>query len=278
MEYNKIIYNYIPTQHNSLYVALSDMLKTEADFAIIDNANKPIRIYPKQLKNKVMRCKEESLTNQIEFALELGFPIVVVNDFRIDFDTMREKLMPLVSEYNACLYINNPIESASEDKLVLAFNDKVLNCSEEKWEEIKQQSDESILDFMLIEEEHDYFDNEDDEDEDKSYGERFEELYKLLNTENSLRGMLEPINPPLTDNYIKAGALPLKGNSNEIYNRFEKENIKEEYSHTSNNETITLSLTVDNNIIISDGQEAIKISNDKLNFFINTLKNLVNMQ
>lgn len=284
MEYNKIIYNYIPKQHNSLLVALSDMIKTEEDFAIIDNIVKPIRIYPKHLKNKVMRCKAESLIDKIEFALEMGFPIVIINDFPISFDHMREELMPLISDYNACLYINNPIESESEDKLILAFNDKILDCSEEKWEEIKEQSNESIYDFMLVEPEDDYLDNEDeyydDDEEEKSYGERFEELCKLLNKEVNLNNgdVIKPIHPPLTFDYINAVTLPQKGNSEESYNRFESENIKEEYSHTSNNETLTLSLTVDNNIIIDDGQEAIKISNDKLNFFINTLKNLVNMQ
>ena len=285
MEYNKIIYNYIPKQHNSLLVALSDMIKTEEDFAIIDNIIKPIRIYPKHLKNRIMRCKQESLIDKIEFALEMGFPIVVINDFPISFDHMREELMPLISEYNACLYINNPIESSSEDKLILAFNDKILDCSEEKWEEIKEQSNESIYDFMLLEEDGSYFDDDDyedddeddDEDEEKSYGERFEELCKLLNKDKT-QGVLEPIHPPLTFDYINAGTLSQTGNSEESYNRFASENIKEEYSHTSNNETLTLSLTVDNNIIIDDGQEAIKISNDKLNFFINTLKNLVNMQ
>lgn len=282
MEYNKIIYNYIPKKHNSLLVALSDMIKTEEDFAIIDNIIKPIRIYPKNLKNRIMRCKQESLIDKIEFALEMGFPIVVINDFPISFDHMREELMPLISEYNACLYINNPIESSSEDKLILAFNDKILDCSEEKWEEIKEQSNESIYDFMLVEPEDDYLDDEDeyydDDEEEKSYGERFEELCKLLNADKT-QGVLEPIHSPLiTFDHINAGALPQKGNSTESYNRFENENIKEEYSHTSNNETLTLSLTVDNNIIVNDGQEAIKISNDKLNFFINTLKNLVNMQ
>lgn len=274
MEYNKIIYNFIPNRHASLNVCLSDLLKIEDTYAIIDNASKPIRIYPRYLRNNVSRCSGESLIDQIEATFKRGVVALIINDFNIDFDYMRENIMPLINEYDACLYINNNIDSGSEDKLILAFTDKILDCSEEKWEDIKQQSYDSIANFMWTEEE-DEDDDYDDEDEEYSYGEKFEELCKLLN-ENAMSDQHYDVTTNIpTAEYINSTSL--YDDEKEVFNRFKNENIKECYSHTSNNSTLTLSLTADNDIIINDGQEAVKINNDKLNFFINTLKNLINI-
>ena len=63
----------------------------------------------------------------------------------------------------------------------------------------------------------------------------------------------------------------------EPYDRFEYEEIKEEYSYTINNESLKVSLTADNEIIINDGEESVKINNSQFDFLFNTLSKLLNM-
>ena len=63
----------------------------------------------------------------------------------------------------------------------------------------------------------------------------------------------------------------------EPYDRFEYEEIKEEYSYTINNESLKVSLTADNEIIINDGEESVKINNSEFDFLFNTLSKLLNM-
>ena len=63
----------------------------------------------------------------------------------------------------------------------------------------------------------------------------------------------------------------------EPYDRFEYEEIKEEYSYTINNERLKVSLTADNEIIINDGEESVKINNSQFDFLFNTLSKLLNM-
>lgn len=132
MEYNKITYNYIPNKHASLWTCLADLYKIKEDYRIIDNMSKAIRIYPLNMKSRVMRCSQEALVDKLENILKQDITAIIINDFEIEFDFMRDNIMPLISEYGASLFINNHIESDSEDKLILAFNDKILSCSEEK--------------------------------------------------------------------------------------------------------------------------------------------------
>lgn len=54
------------------------------------------------------------------------------------------------------------------------------------------------------------------------------------------------------------------------------DSIKESYTHKAGLDSLTISLTADNDIIINDANETVKIKNDQLNFFINTLKLLIN--
>ena len=54
------------------------------------------------------------------------------------------------------------------------------------------------------------------------------------------------------------------------------DSIKESYTHKAESDSLTISLTADNDIIINDTNETVKIKNNQLNFFINTLKLLIN--
>ena len=63
----------------------------------------------------------------------------------------------------------------------------------------------------------------------------------------------------------------------ESYDRFMYDIIKESYTHKVGLDSLTVSLTTDNDILINDGNETVKIKNDQLNYLANTLKQLVNI-
>lgn len=130
----KIQYNYIPKKHSNKIptIALLDIQETDnyEDFYIIDNIEKGIHIYPREFNLDIERCRPTELIKKIHFALENGYRIIVVNDFEIDFDTMKETIMPSINKYDAVMYINNLIDLELEDRLIIDFSADILTLKE----------------------------------------------------------------------------------------------------------------------------------------------------
>lgn len=258
----KVQLSYLSNKNNSLVISntITDLYKIKdlCSYSIIENISKAIRIYPNNVKNMVERCTEENLINKLNNVLNKGIKNIVINDFDVDFDTIKNEIMPLAQEYDAIIFVNILISEDIDDKIILIFNDNILTYSDKKWEEAKVQALENInkniekalAKKISLEEENDEKDNEKD---DELTPEQRKELFKLFNFDY--------------DHFEE---------NNEIYDRFMYDSIKESYTHKAGLDSLTISLTADNDIIINDANETVKIKNDQLNFFINTLKLLIN--
>lgn len=253
----KVQLNYLSNKNSSLVISntITDLYKIEdlCNYSIIDNMHKAIRIYPTNIKDAVERCSKENLINKLNNVLNKGIRNIVINDFDLDLDEIKNKIMPLADEFDAIIFVNTLIDKYFDDKIILVFNNNILDYSDEKWEEAKEQAIENInsniqksLQKKAVLKEVEY-DNELAENQKK-------ELYKLFNFDY--------------DSFDE---------KEESYDRFMYDIIKESYTHKVGLDSLTVSLTVDNDILINDGNETVKIKNDQLNYLANTLKQLVNI-
>lgn len=254
----KVQLSYLSNKNNSLVISntITDLYKIKDlyNYSIIENMSKAIRIYPNNVKDMVERCTKENLLNKLKNVLNKGIKNIVINDFDVDFDTIKNEIMPLAQEHDANIFVNILISEDIDDKIILIFNDNILTYSDKKWEEAKIQALENInknIEKALAKKIS--LEEENDEKDDELTPEQRKELFKLFNFDYD---------------YFEE--------NNETCDRFMYDNIKESYTHKAGSDSLTISLTADNDIIINDTSETVKIKNNQLNFFINTLKLLIN--
>lgn len=254
----KVQLSYLSNKNNSLVISntITDLYKIKDlyNYSIIENMSKAIRIYPNNVKDMVERCTKENLLNKLKNVLNKEIKNIVINDFDVDFDTIKNEIMPLAQEHDANIFVNILISEDIDDKIILIFNDNILTYSDKKWEEAKTQALENInknIEKALAKKIS--LEKENDEKDDELTPEQRKELFKLFNFDY--------------DHFEE---------NNETCERFMYDNIKESYTHKAGLDSLTISLTADNDIIINDANETVKIKNDQLNFLINTLKLLIN--
>ena len=132
----KVQLSYLSNKNNSLVISntITDLYKIKdlCSYSIIENISKDIRIYPNNVKDMVERCTEENLINKLNNVLNKGIKNIVINDFDVDFDTIKNEIMPLAQEYDAIIFVNILISEDIDDKIILIFNDNILTYSDKK--------------------------------------------------------------------------------------------------------------------------------------------------
>ena len=174
---------------------------------------------------------------------------MIINNYNLDLDIIRKDLLPLSKKHNVTFIINEELSSNIKNRVSMNII-SLLDCKDEVW----SQNKESILDEMnkVIDRQKEYS-NTIILNENGDYD--MDSVFELMNiTRNNFK-----------DQY------------DESYDRFEYEEVKEEYSYTINNESLKVSLTADNEIIINDGEESVKINKSQFDFLFNTLSKLLNM-
>lgn len=270
MEYGQVKFNYISKKNavDAISAGLGDLFLLDDldEYKILDNLKKGIRLYPEGIKEQVERCTTSNLVLKIKEILDKGIKAIIINEHEVDYDTVKNKIMPLAQTYKAAICINILIDEDIEDRLTITFNGSILKTTQEEWEETKiniaenlrnsyqkeiecrKELDSLYGDLLDFPEDTDY-------DEDELSLEEKKELFKLFK--------LEP--------------LMLENNKNMSYNRFQFDEIKECYSYKLGNDVLSISLTAENDIIISDEDESVKIKNSQFKYLINTLKNFINI-
>ena len=229
------------------------------EYIIIDNISKALTMYPNDIENNVIRCTIDNLLKEVENALVNSERYyIIINDFDLSLDYIKEKLLPLVKE-TGHIVINNIVEEDLHDeKASLYIGEEFLNSisSEEEWNEIRNDMEAVIKDEL-----------------DKARN-------KSINKDDNLTEIdkvKELLNNILIDNDIDI-ELEEDNKANYINELFNEDFIKESYSHKANNSEIKIALTEDNEILISDLEEAITINKDQWKFLLTTLKQLTNIR
>lgn len=270
MEYGQVKINYISKKNatDAISAGLGDLFLLDDldEYKILDNLKKGIRLYPEGIKEQVERCTTSNLILKIKEVLDKGTRAIIINEHEIDYDVIKNKIMPLAQKYKAAICINILIDEDIEDRLTITFNSSILKTTQEEWEEtkiniknsLKSSYEKEMKCKKEIEELYgdllDFPEHEDYDEDDLSIEER-KELYKLFK--------LEP--------------LILENDNDMSYNRFQFDEIKESYSYKLGDDVLSISLTAENDIIISDEDESVKIKNSQFKYLINTLKNLINI-
>ena len=132
----KVQLSYLSNKNNSLVISntITDLYKIKDlyNYSIIENMSKAIRIYPSNVKDMVERCTKENLLNKLKNVLNKEIKNIVINDFDVDFDTIKNEIMPLAQEHDANIFVNILISEDIDDKIILIFNDNILTYSDKK--------------------------------------------------------------------------------------------------------------------------------------------------
>lgn len=247
-----IKYNYIPKGKITISTLTQMFELTEEEIyniGIIDNASKGVRLYSDEISKYAYLCKASDLVSQINSLIKKQVCVMIINNYNLDLDIIRKDLLPLSKKYNVTFIINEELSSNIKNRVSMNII-SLLDCKDEVW----SQNKESILDEMnkVVDRQKEYS-NTIILNENGDYD--MDSVFELMNiTRNNFE-----------DQY------------DEPYDRFEYEEIKEEYSYTINNESLKVSLTADNEIIINDGEESVKINNSQFDFLFNTLSKLLNI-
>ena len=237
----KIILNYIPKSNviGGIMSTIIDLMYSETDcddYILIDNIFKPIRQYPDDItQDNILRCKPKLLLENIKKYTDndeesIG---IVINDFDLDMDQIKDDLFPLILNNNLCICINTFIEEELlEEKIsieLLASN--ILDTTKEDWEKTKIEIEEEIK----------------------------KSIEKYVQKDNSSKK--EDIVDILKD---------LEGIfTKEEKDLF---NIQQRHVYETDENILKIEITEDNDLILSDEDNSIFIDNDQVKHLLNTLK------
>ena len=153
--------------------------------------------------------------------------------------------MPLAKKYDAYFFILSTVEKDMEDRVTISFTEDIIDIDDEKWEIEKTQAEEAIK--------------------------------TNINKQASLNNKKTDKNNKNNDDLLKLFGLEFNDWDSVSEENNEDDEIKETYSHELKENILTISLTNNNNLIISDDYDSITIKNNQIKYLVETIKNLIKL-
>lgn len=254
MDSGKMFLCYVPKKHitDALIDQVDWLIENEYsnynDCVIIDNISKGYRIYPNDLKAMMSRCSYSELLDNIYDNINKNKTSIILNDFDIDIDDLKDVYSEIIKEKNITIIIFNSIKTDNEDKLMIKIKKDLKELKEDKWSELKSEILEHIDEYMdRFDSNNEIFDPEEDSDDE------------------GLQELLDLISKELSEECEE---------DEESYNRFALKSIKESYTYQKKQDVLSVSLTTGNDLILSDGEEQILIKNNMINHLLETIEHI----
>lgn len=251
----KIKYSYIP-KNNTLDAILSSLAyaikATDAyKYKLIDNSSSGIRIYPDEIKENVIRCSSDNLIETINDLLskDIELELILINGFDISLDELRESYCDIVKYNDILLCVNNIKELENKcSNISIVIDPEISDLDEDEWEETKEEILSSLDDAKnnIIKETEKNILNYKDND-------NMNNLLKMFNLDT----------------------LYNKNKKNTILSEIDEIDIEEQYSHSTQDTELIISLTTTGQIMIDCDDEYVTIPKDQIEFLIDTLGKLV---
>lgn len=131
--------NYIPKSYGSDIISNSlldineqyDGYSFTSSVLIVENMEKGIRVLPEPYDVfEFKRCNRNELFDIINESIALGYNYMIINDFDITIDEVKETLMNMIKDTDISLYINNTVDFDTNGKLTAEFDDEILTMDE----------------------------------------------------------------------------------------------------------------------------------------------------
>lgn len=251
----KIKYSYIP-KNNTLDAILSSLAyaikATDAyKYKLIDNSSSGIRIYPDEIKENVIRCSSDNLIETINDLLskDIELELILINGFDISLDELRESYCDIVKYNDILLCVNNIKELENKcSNISIVIDPEISDLDEDEWEETKEEILSSLDDAknnIIKETEKNIFNYKDNDN--------MNNLLKMFNLDT----------------------LYNKNKKSTILSEIDEIDIEEQYSHSTQDTELIISLTTTGQIMIDCDDEYVTIPKDQIEFLIDTLGKLV---
>lgn len=251
----KIKYSYIP-KNNTLDAILSSLAyaikATDAyKYKLIDNSSSGIRIYPDEIKENVIRCSSDNLIETINDLLskDIELELILINGFDISLDELRESYCDIVKYNDILLCVNNIKELENKrSNISIVIDPEISDLDEDEWEETKEEILSSLDDAknnIIKETEKNIFNYKDNDN--------MNNLLKMFNLDT----------------------LYNKNKKSTILSEIDEIDIEEQYSHSTQDTELIISLTTNGQIMIDCDDEYVTIPKDQIEFLIDTLGKLV---
>jgi hypothetical protein len=250
---NKIKYSYIP-KNNTLDAILSSLayaVKATGtyEYKLIDNSSSGIRIYPEEIKHKVMRCSSNELVDTINNLVDedIDLEVILVNGFDISLDELKEKYCDIVKYNDILLCVNNIKELENKDNNIsIVIDPDISELDGEEWEETKQEILNNLKDVQEL------------NDAKKN-------IFDSKNND-SMKSLLQ---------IFGLNSLYDKDEREQLLSKIDEIDIKEQYSHSTQETELIISSTTSGEIMIDCDDEYVTIPKDQIEFLIETLGKLV---
>lgn len=248
----KIKYSYIPQTKSTdaILSSLAYAIKATGgiDYVIIDNKAKGRRLYPSRIAENVMNCDKNKLEETIKGLIDKDIEVILLNDFDINLDEVREKFCTLVKTYDILLCVNNILDlDNSKSNISIYIDPDVDELDYDEWLDIKEE----ILQNL-----------EDAQDEIKeSKSSDAPGLSSLLDL-FGLDKLYDDNKPNASKEYSDADDI-------------EDLNIKEQYSYVIDDLELTVSLTDKDDVLINNEEDFIIVPKKQMRFLLDALSKLI---
>lgn len=236
--------NYIPKKYASTAIS-NCILEIEEEnileesclttTAIIDNIDKAIKVQSSQFDVfHTKRCTSNNLMEAINSIIDLGYSYIIINNFDIAVEQIKQTLMEIANEHCTIMYINNIVNMNTDERWAIDFDAEILSMSDKEWEEVKQTIEDKQKEIESMASIEEFEEQELNTTQKK-------ELFKLFNVEDLSE---------IEDDYY----------------------LNESYTHTIDGSSLTIFLKDKEFIIGNDKLDFIEISHKHLNFLIEIMQ------
>ncbi len=210
-----------------------------------------MRIYPDDIQSSALRCSEDEVLQLVKKFIDDDVELILLNGFDIDLDEIKTIYAPLVDEYDFMLCINKLHDV--EENISISIDPSIHTMDDKKWGKIKQEIEEDMEDVMME------FEPDDEE------GAEF--LKKIIPIST-----LKPKKAPGIENIFEDLFTFKSKEKDEELNGMEPDVI---YSQVLSDKELHIIKTIDGNIVIDNEIDMITIEKDQIDFFINTISQLL---
>lgn len=252
----QIKYTYITKDKSTggIVTSLSHALKSLdvllGEYKVIDNIEMGVRIYPESVQPFTIRCSEDEVLQLVKQFINDGIELILLNGFNIDLDEIRTTYAPLVDEYDFMLCINKLYDV--EENISITIDPTIYKMDDEKWKKVKKEIEEDMEDVMM--------EFELDEEESMDF------LKKIVPI-----SALKPKKPGANNIFEELFAF----NSKEKHDKLDGMEPDVTYSQVLSDKELHITKTVDGCIVIDNEIDMITIDKDQIDFFINTISQLL---
>lgn len=177
MKYGQVNFNFISKNNKTAatFKCLNDCysenkdINSIFDFRIIDNITSPIEVYQDDFyKNRTERCHLDDLTKKIESILQDDSIKIIIINFLLDLNYVKDSLIELAIKYDAVISVNVALDREFEKSFCVHFDKKIMDLDDDEWNEICSEVYEQLNDYMKK--------SEKEEPDEEEYAGLFEDL------------------------------------------------------------------------------------------------------